>query len=224
MPIRTLPRPRPLCKPPTGGEGQRPAGPLQPDRRQAARDIDAAGARLLEAALIRCVCQAVRGRTGVFQICYGTQFLTPGPLHPVTRAAPQFASGFGYLLGEFPDIHFNILSGYEPDEPTWCSLCLGYDNISLAGYWWSSFYPSVMHGAWHRRLGMVPTSRLCGFFSDGYCVDWIYARVRMTQRILANVLAEKVRQGFYTQDQAVRVAGEILFETPRRLFLPDEDI
>jgi hypothetical protein len=175
--------------------------------------------------LLRAVCEAIRGQTPIWQICYGTQFVTPGSAaHPITRAAPQFASSFAHLLGEFPDIHFNILSGCEVDEPVWCSLCLGYGNLSLAGYWWNLFYPSVMRSAWHRRLDMVPTSRLCGFFSDGWCIDWAYARVRMTQRVLAGVLAEKVEQGFYTTEQAVRVAREILFETPRRLFLPADEI
>ena len=190
----------------------------------AGRDLGPEASRVLEAALLRAVCQAVRGKTAVFQICYGTQYLTPDGAHPVARAAPQFASGFGRLAGEFPDIHFNILSGFEIDEPVWCSLCLGYANVSLAGYWWGMFYPSVMHRAWHRRLDVVPTSRLCGFFSDGWCIDWAYARVRMTQRVLAGVLAEKIERGFYTTDQAVRVAREILFETPRRLFLPAEEI
>jgi len=180
--------------------------------------------RVLEGELIRAICEAVRGRTRVFQICYGTQFLTPGLPHPVARAAGQFASGFGRLLGEYPDLHFNILSGYEIDEPIWCSLCLGYGNVSLAGYWWGGFYPSVMHAAWARRLDMVPTPRLCGFFSDGWCIEWTYARVRMTQRILANVLAEKIDRGFYTADQALRVARTLLFDTPRQLFLPDEAV
>ena len=191
---------------------------------QAGHDLGRAGARLLEAAFIRCTCEAIRGKTDTFQLCYGTQFVTPGPMHLVARSAPQFASGFAHLAGEFPEIHFNMLSGYEVDEPTWCSLCLGHKNVSLGGYWWGGFYPAVMQAAWHRRLDMVPTSRLCGFFSDGYCVDWIFARVRTTQRVLANVLAEKIERGFYTPDQALRVAREILFETPRRLFLADEAV
>jgi len=190
----------------------------------AGREVGRAGIRKLEAVLLRCICEAIRGKTDVFQICYGTQFLTPGPLHPVTRAFPQFASGFAWLAGEFPEIHFNLLSGHEPDEPALCSLCLAYANVSVAGYWWNGFYPSVMHAAWARRLDMVPTSRLCGFFSDGWCIDWTYARVRMTQRVLANVLAEKVDRGFYTPDQALRVARTILFDTPKQLFLPDEAV
>lgn len=183
-----------------------------------------AESRLLEGAFLRTLCEAIRERVPVFQVCYGVQFVTPGQPHPVAKAAPEFARTFGYLLGEFPEIHFNLLNGFEPDEPILCALCQGYGNVSLASYWWHTFYPSVMHEAWRRRLDMVPTSALCGFFSDGWCIDWTYGRLRLTQRVLANVLAEKVRQGYYSEADAVQVARELLFDSPRRLFLPEERI
>ncbi|NBB94281.1 MAG: hypothetical protein GVY16_00890 [Planctomycetes bacterium] len=178
---------------------------------------------LLQGAAIRCTCRAIRGKTSRFQICFGVQFFDKGP-HPIGRAHPHFASGLGHLLGEFPDIHFNILSGHEPSEPALCSLTQGYDNISLGSFWWEMFYPSNMIRAWDRRLDMVPASRLCAFFSDGYCVDWIYARLQMTKRVLAIVLSDKIDQGFYTLTQAVDVAQQVLMDTPKALFLPDESI
>ena len=185
-------------------------------------------ARLLEAAFVRCMLRAVRGRIKTFQLVYGTQFPTQGEgpggdgPHAVAKAASQFATSLGFLVAEFPDIHFNILNGYEIDEPLLCALCLGYNNVSLGSFWWQTFYPSVMHAAWHRRLDMVPVSRLCGFFSDGYSVDYIYGRLRMTELVLAGVLAEKIERGFCTREQALQIARDLLFETPRRLFLPDD--
>ncbi len=179
-----------------------------------------------EGALIRALCSVLGEFTDTYQFVYGTQFLTaPDPAtHPVTRANPAFATSFARLLGEFPDIHFNLLSGVENDEVAWCSLGQGYANLSFGGYWWSGFYPTAMHHGWHRRLDMVPINRLCGFFSDGYCADWVFARVRQTQRVLANVLAEKIERGEFTFDQALDAARNILFETPRQLFLPHESI
>lgn len=192
----------------------------------AGRRLDPVGQRVREAAILRAACRGLQGHTGLFQVVYGTQFVSPpDPAnHPVTRAWPLFASGFGRLAGEHPDLHFNILSGVENDEPAWCSLTQGYANVSFGSYWWSGFYPTAMHNGWHRRLDMTPLTRLCGFFSDGYCVDWIYARVRATQRVLANVLTEKIERGEYGESQAVDIARSLLFETPRQIFLPDETI
>ena len=188
--------------------------------------VEPEGLRLLEAAVIRAICRAIRGRTPTFQICYGVQFVTQEEksLHPVARAAPEFASSMAHLIGEFPEIHFNMLNGFEADEPVWCAMAQGYRNFSLACFWWETFYPSVMHRALHRRLDMVPTPRLMAFFSDGYSVDYIYGRMSLVRRVLARVLAEKVEDGFYTRAQAVRIAREMLLETPRRIFLPDEAI
>lgn len=182
------------------------------------KKISPADRSLLEAALVRSMLDAVRGKTRVWQVVYGTHFLTPGRPHPVAKAPRTFVHTLGYLIGEYPDIHFDMLSGYEPDEPVLCSLTLGYSNVSLSSFWWNNFYPDVMHRALSRRLDMVPASRLCGFFSDGYCVDWIYGRLQMTRRVLANVLAEKVDQGFYSVDQAIGVARALLHDTPRELF------
>ncbi len=182
--------------------------------------------RLLEAAYIRAIAAVARDNTRVFQFCYGTQYLTPEPqwAHPTQKAAPMFAASAGYLFAEFPELHFNVLNGYEPDEPIWCGLVQGYGNVSLANFWWQTFYPAVMHRALSRRLDMVLLNKLVGFFSDGWCVDYVYGRLAMVRRVWANVLAEKIEQGLYTEDQALRVARQCFLETPRRLFFPDEEL
>jgi hypothetical protein len=63
-----------------------------------------------------------------------------------------------------------------------------------------------------------------GFFSDGYCVDWVYGRLMTVRRVMANVMAERIERGFMTRAEALAVARDVLFETPRRIFLPDEKI
>ncbi len=186
------------------------------------------GRRILEAANLRAICAAIRGKAKVFQFCYGTQYLTPGDgqggmrAHPVQKAAPQFAQTFAHLLAEFPEIHFNLLNGFENDEPIWASLTQGYPNLSLAGFWWQCVFPAGMHAAWARRLDMVPLNRLMGFFSDGRCADYVYGRLAMSRRVLANVLAERIERGFLRRDDVPGIARELFFETPRKVFLPNE--
>ena len=191
---------------------------------RAGRDLPPADEALLRAGMVRAMLTAAAEHTRVFQLVYGMEFQASGMPHPVAKVHPSFAPTLSYLVADFPQLQFDLLNGYENDEPTLCSLALAHDNVSMSSFWWHTFYPSVMKACWHRRLDMVPVSKLCGFFSDGYCVDWIYARVRMTQRVLAIVLAEKVEQGFYSESQAMDVARALLFETPKSLFLADEAI
>ncbi len=174
---------------------------------------------VLDALFVRLTLRAIAGKIKVFQICYGSQYFDEGSSHPIQRARPDFADSLAHLLTEFPGLHFNILNGYEPDEPKLCSLCLGYDNISLGGYWWNMFYPNAMRNAWQRRFDMVPWPRLMGFFSDGYCPDWVYGRAAMTRQVLANTLAERVALGFCSKDDALEMARQILFVTPSAIML-----
>ena len=60
---------------------------------------------ILEAAYIRSVCAAVHEKTRVFQLVYGTQFITPGA-HPVQRAVPQFTGTLRVPLQRFPETSF----------------------------------------------------------------------------------------------------------------------
>jgi hypothetical protein len=67
------------------------------------------------------------------------------------------------------------------------------------------------------RLDMLPVNKQIGFFSDAYCVEWVYGKTRMVEKQLARVLAEKILQGQYTRDDALAIARSILDQSPRSL-------
>jgi len=67
------------------------------------------------------------------------------------------------------------------------------------------------------RLDMLPANRHIGFFSDAYCVDWLYAKSLLVRTELARALANRVERGQYTPDVATRIAEKLLYETPKRL-------
>ncbi|MBZ5561979.1 MAG: hypothetical protein LAP13_06120, partial [Acidobacteriia bacterium] len=98
-----------------------------------------------------------------------------------------------------------------------CTLARELPNLSLAGYWWLNFFPSVMRQVMEERLDMLPTNKQVGFFSDAYCVDWTYAKAKLVRKQLAIVLAQKVEQGQFTRNEALEIARAILFETPQQL-------
>jgi hypothetical protein len=64
---------------------------------------------------------------------------------------------------------------------------------------------------------MVPANKQVGFFSDAYSIEWTYAKAKIVRNQMAQVLAQKVRQGQYTRDEALAVARAIVFDTPQQL-------
>jgi len=69
---------------------------------------------------------------------------------------------------------------------------------------------------------MLPVNKQIGFFSDAYCVEWIYGKMVVVRQCLAEVLAAKIQRGQFTLEEAVAVARSILYETPQSLlkFVP----
>jgi hypothetical protein len=89
--------------------------------------------------------------------------------------------------------------------------------LSLAGYWWHNFFPDAMRQVIAERLDMLPVNKQIGFFSDAYCIEWVYGKTRMAEKQLARVLADKILQGQYTRDDALGIARSILDESPQTL-------
>jgi len=87
-------------------------------------------------------------------------------------------------------------------------------NLCLAGYWWHNFFPNSIAQAIDERLDMLPTNRQIGFFSDAYCVEWLYAKSKLVRMELAKALVARIARGQYTLDGAVEIAKKLLQETP----------
>ena len=57
---------------------------------------------------------------------------------------------------------------------------------------------------------MLPANKQIAFFSDAYCMEWMYAKSMIVRKQLASVLAEKVYQGQFSEDIALEIAGRIM--------------
>jgi hypothetical protein len=67
------------------------------------------------------------------------------------------------------------------------------------------------------RLDMLPVNKQVGFFSDAYCVEWVYGKALLVRKQLARVFADKIQADQYTLGDAVSIARSILYESPQTL-------
>ncbi len=124
---------------------------------------------------------------------------------------------FAEMIGRHPRLRFQAFLASRHANQAFCTLARELPNLSLAGYWWHNFFPDSMRQVIAERLDMLPVNKQIGFFSDAYCVEWVYGKTRMAEKQLARVLAEKIRQGQYTRDDALGIARSILDESPQTL-------
>ena len=125
------------------------------------------------------------------------------------------------VLNRYPDVRFDIciLNTILLHELTVYAKI--FPNCVVSGHWWYTFYPVYIKQMLRERIEMLPIVKTNGFFSDSYYCEWSVAKVRLYLRQLAEVLAEKIEDGYLTEDQALWVARRLLWENPIENFTLD---
>ena len=150
----------------------------------------------------------------VYQFSFGAE---PLPFETGSKLRQDTIFEVASIISRHPRVRFQVFLSSQHANQSLCTLARELPNVSLAGYWWHNFFPSVMRQVMSERLDMLATNKQVGFFSDAYCADWTYAKSVLVRKQLAEVLAQKVAQGQYSIDEALQIARAILFESPQSL-------
>lgn len=150
----------------------------------------------------------------VFQFSLGAE---PLPFETAGILYQRTISQLGDMIARHPRLRFQAFLGCRHANQAMCTLARELPNLSLAGYWWHNFFPDTIRQVMAERLDMLPVNKQVGFFSDAYCVEWIYGKTVLIRKQLARVLADKIDAGQYTLNDAVAIARSILFESPQTL-------
>lgn len=150
----------------------------------------------------------------VYQFSLGAE---PLPYETGSKLRQETIYELAAIIARHPKLRFQVFLSSAHANQALCTLARELPNLSLAGYWWQNFFPSIICQVIGERLDMVAANKQVGFFSDAYCVDWTYAKVILVRKQWAEVLAQKVKQGQYTIDDALAIARQTLFETPQAL-------
>jgi len=150
----------------------------------------------------------------VYQFSLGAE---PLPYETGSKLRQETIYELAAIIARHPKLRFQVFLSSAHANQALCTLARELPNLSLAGYWWQNFFPTIIRQVISERLDMVAANKQVGFFSDAYCVDWTYAKVILVRKQWAEVLAQKVKQGQYTLDDALAIARQTLFETPQAL-------
>ncbi len=150
----------------------------------------------------------------VFQFSFGAE---PLPYETGSRLRQETIRQLAEIVGRHPRLKFMCFLSSRHANQSLCTVARELPNFTLAGYWWHNFFPDVMRQIMSERLDMLPTNKQVGFFSDAYCLEWTYAKSILVRRQLARVLAERIDQGQYSMDEALKIAEAILYHSPQQL-------
>ncbi|MCC6696439.1 MAG: hypothetical protein IT365_12480 [Candidatus Hydrogenedentes bacterium] len=151
-----------------------------------------------------------RGDQIVFQFSLGAE---PLPHESAGRLSQRTIGHVAELVARYPRLRFMCFLASRHGNQSLCTLARELPNFSLAGYWWHNFFPGAIRQVMEERLDMLPLNKQIGFFSDAYCADWAYAKAILVRKQMAQVLAQKIESGQYTEEEALGIAKAIVHDS-----------
>jgi len=118
----------------------------------------------------------------------------------------------------YEDVPFHLISAYRFQSHELTIIAKNYPNVYLTGYWWYCFYPESIAQHLLERLQLLPMSKICGFFSDAYVLEWIYGKTTLVRKMTSEALESMVRRGFYSEELAEEICKAIFLENPKRFY------
>jgi glucuronate isomerase len=123
------------------------------------------------------------------------------------------------MFNHFAGVAFPI-STLAPDAaPELVAYSWIFPNVYPMGHWWYSNVPAYIAPDLRARLDAVPKTKLLGYYSDAYKLEFVLPKFTMYQRILAEILAEDYCRGKgWPLERALELGKVILLDNPRRIF------
>jgi glucuronate isomerase len=123
------------------------------------------------------------------------------------------------VFNAFPEVMFpvSVLTSAQNQELVAYSWI--FPNVVPNGHWWYSNVPPYIRKDLGERLSAVPKTKLIGYYSDAYKLEFVLPKYAMYRRVLANVLADEyVRPGSLNETQAVALGRRLLRDNVKEIF------
>ncbi|MBX3399995.1 MAG: amidohydrolase [Gemmataceae bacterium] len=123
------------------------------------------------------------------------------------------------LFNAFPDVTFpiSVLTSGQNQELVAYSWI--FPNVVPNGHWWYSNIPAYISADLRERLQGVPKTKLVGYYSDAYKLEFVLPKYGMYRRILARTIADEfVRPGLLNETEAVALGTRLLRDNVREIF------
>ncbi|MGH9626946.1 MAG: amidohydrolase family protein [Bryobacteraceae bacterium] len=132
----------------------------------------------------------------------------------IANSNPTHLTNLFFLYSTVPFDLFHISYPYQGELAVLAKL---FPNVHVDFCWAHIISPSVSRRTLHEMLETVPVNKLFGFGGDYRYPELSYAHARMALNI-AQVLAEKIEQGFCAEEEGVEIGRMLLNDNPARLF------
>lgn len=132
-----------------------------------------------------------------------------GGMNTIRNSDPTLLTNLFY---EYPDVNFVLFHGSYPFGGEITTLIRNFKNVYTDMNWTYAISPSYAARYLAEWIEAVPASKIMAFGGDQRCVENTYGNLVIAKQIISDVLIEKVKSGYFSEKEAMKVARMILYE------------
>jgi len=128
------------------------------------------------------------------------------------------------LFLKYRDVKFILFHGGYPFGGELATLAKNFRNVYLDMCWLYIISPSYSERYLHEWLETVPANKIMAFGGDFLNVEGVYGHLLFARQVVANVLIAKVKDGYFTENEALKIAQMILHDNAIQLLKLDQQV
>jgi hypothetical protein len=122
------------------------------------------------------------------------------------------------LFLKYRDVKFVLFHGGYPYGGELASLAKNFQNVYIDLCWLYIISPSYSERYLHEWLETIPANKIMAFGGDYHNPENVYGHLLFAKQIVGNVLVEKVRDGYFSEEEATKIATMIMHDNAVNLF------
>jgi predicted TIM-barrel fold metal-dependent hydrolase len=122
------------------------------------------------------------------------------------------------LFLEYRDIRFDVFHCGYPYVREAGVQAKYFPNVCVNFCWLNIISPRAAREAFSEYLEIVPSNKIIGFGGDLSIVEKVYGHLVMAKRNIAWALAEKIEEGYLSENDAVTLARKFLYDNPKNFY------
>jgi len=122
------------------------------------------------------------------------------------------------LFMEYPEVNFCLFHSSYPYGGELSVLAKNFPNVFIDMCWTPVISPSYSIRYLNEWLETVPANKIMVFGGDYSVVELVYAHSVFARRIVAKVLIDKVKTGYFSEEEAKYIALKLLRENALEIF------
>jgi len=157
----------------------------------------------------------------VFQLMLGVERPVVGaspPDYAIVANEPSQLLSLCPLFHKYKEVNFDLISASRTQSHELDVIAKNYRNVYVSGFWWYSYYPSIMMERTVEKLQMLPVNKWCAFFSDAQVPEWVFGKAQLVKHQLAHTLNDLVEKDYLDVELALEAARNLLYENALNIY------